>query len=137
MLLISTVFLFHLFIVLHSPEPCLAIAFPYLSYCQQMLWCLCCWKMGSSRVSLLCCYLRRAVWYSVCRGTKCQDGGPGNVVGRCFLTFDLVLIPCEGVQINLCFWYKNNSCIHIYICIHIYVYISIFTYMPYNFKKNL
>jgi len=48
-------------IVFHNPEPCLAIPFPYLSYCQQGFitantekpWCLCCWiKQSATPVPL-------------------------------------------------------------------------------------
>lgn len=103
------------FIVFHNPEPCLAIPFPYLSYCQQGFItanternpdvCV----VESNKGLPICYYLRRAVWCSVYRGTKCQWGGPGSVAGRYFQTFELALMPCEGAQINLCFWYKNNK----------------------------
>lgn len=58
---ISTIFLFVWSIVFHNPEPCLAIPFPYLSYCQQGFitantekpWCLCCWiKQSATPVPL-------------------------------------------------------------------------------------
>lgn len=50
------------------------------------------------------------------KSARCK---PAIVGGRCFLTFDLELIPWEGVQINMCFPYKKNRS-----CIHLYIYLS-------------
>lgn len=110
------------FIVFHNPEPCLAIPFPYLSYCQQGFItanternpdvCV----VESNKGLPICYYLRRAVWCSVYRGTKCQRGGPGSVAGRYFQTFELALMPCEGAQINLCFLCKNNKNLLVNLC---------------------
>ena len=115
------------FIVFHIPEPCLAIPFRYLSCCQQgffFFFLSARFYHSKHRETLMSVLLNQIKCYSyaVTFGELCDVQGKGDKMSgwwtrecgsRYFETFDLALRPCEGSQINLCFWYKNNKNLHV------------------------